>query len=99
MNHRKLSAIAVTLAIVAAPVAQARMAGNFDDADANHDGRVTLQEFEAYVTKRLASSSGRLAERFRELSPQQQAERLQQRFMKRDHGDKGYLDRDDWNGA
>ncbi len=77
----------------------AQMRGNFDDADANHDGRVTLQEYQDYITRRLNDSSGRLAQKFKQLSPQDQAARLQKRFNKLDHDHKGYLDRKDWSGS
>jgi hypothetical protein len=99
MIYRNLLAVTVVVFIVTAPAADARMRGNFDDADANHDGVVTLQEYETYVAERLSSANGRLAQWFRELTPQQRAARLQRRFKRRDHGNKGYLDRNDWNGA
>jgi len=72
------------------------MLGSFDDADTNHDGHVSLQEFEAYATPRLLATNSRRAQRFRSLSPQQQAAVLQRRFDRMDHGHKGYLDRNDW---
>jgi hypothetical protein len=75
------------------------MRGNFDDADANHDGRITRPEYDAYATQRLAASNGRMGERFKQLSPQEQAARLQHRFEKMDKGNKGYLDRSDWAGS
>jgi Ca2+-binding EF-hand superfamily protein len=78
---------------------QGPMRGNFDDADANHDGRVTLAEFKDYLTKRLTAGNGPVAQRFKQLSPQEQADRLQKRFNKLDHGQKGYLDRNDWSGS
>jgi len=71
------------------------MKGNFDDADANHDGRVTFQEYEAYTANRLMAANGPRVQSFKQLSPQEQAARLQQRFEKRDNGHKGYLDRND----
>jgi Ca2+-binding EF-hand superfamily protein len=42
---------------------------------------------------------GRMAQRFKQLSPQEQAARLQQRFAKMDSAHKGYLDRNDWSGS
>jgi hypothetical protein len=52
-------AIALVAVFAGATCAQAQMMrGNFDDADANHDGRVTLQEFEAYATGRLMAANG-----------------------------------------
>ena len=71
--------------------------GSFAAADANHDGRVTLQEFETYERARLLAAHGLLARRFRALSPQQQTARLQRRFRQLDTGSKGYLDPTDWN--
>ena len=81
------------------PATAAQLKGNHDAADANHDGRVTLQEYEAYATSRLMAANGRMAQRFKQLSPQEQAARLQQRFAKMDSAHKGYLDRNDWNGS
>ncbi len=86
-------------AFLGAPAAQGQMRGSFDDADANHDGRVTLQEFESYATQQLISANGPMAQRFKQLSSQEQAARLRQRFNKKDTGHKGYLDRNDWNGS
>jgi Ca2+-binding EF-hand superfamily protein len=98
-NHRPLTATTLALMIVlaGATLAHARMRGDFDAADANHDGRVTLQEYQSYATSRLMDANGRIAKRFKRLPPEEQAERLQQRFEKADHGHKGYLDRKDWN--
>jgi Ca2+-binding EF-hand superfamily protein len=96
-NIRMASAVMVALA--GTPAAAAQLKGNFDVADANHDGRVTLQEYEAYATSRLMAANGRMAQKFRQLSPQEQAARLQQRFAKMDSAHKGYLDRNDWSGS
>ncbi len=87
------------ISLMTACAAQAQMKGNFDDADANHDGHVTLQEYKDYVTARLATANGRIARKFKQLSPEDQAARLQKRFDKMDHGQKGYLDRKDWSGS
>lgn len=76
--------------------AEAKMAGSFSAADANHDGRVTLQEFQAYATTQMLASNGRRAERFKEMSPQERAARIQHRFEKLDSGNKGYLVASDW---
>jgi hypothetical protein len=94
----RFAAVAVTAALFAAP-AYARMRGNFDQADANHDGHVTLQEYEAYASARLAAANGRLAQKFKALSPAEQTAKIEQRFAKADAGHKGYLDRQDWNGS
>jgi Ca2+-binding EF-hand superfamily protein len=94
------TAIALVAVFAGAAWAQAQMRrGNFADADANHDGHVTLQEFEAYAAARLMAANGPVAQRFKELSPQDQTARLQQRFEKLDRGGKGYLDRSDWDGT
>jgi Ca2+-binding EF-hand superfamily protein len=75
------------------------MRGNFGDADGNHDGHVDLQEFEAYATNRLMAANGVVAQRFKQLSPDEQVTRLQQRFDRMDRGHKGYLNRNDWTGS
>ena len=85
------------LGLIGAGAAYAQMKGNFDDADANHDGRITLQEFEAFASNRLMAGNGPRAQRFKELAPQDQDARLQARFQKLDRGGKGYLDRSDWS--
>ena len=96
---RRFAIVALAMTILGAPLAHAQIRGNFDAADTNHDGRVTLQEFEAYAAHRLATGKGPMAARFRELSPDQQTARLQQRFDQMDHGNKGYLDRNDWSNS
>jgi Ca2+-binding EF-hand superfamily protein len=100
-NARQVRAVVLVamLGLAGAGAAQAQMKGNFDEADANHDGHVTLQEYKDYVTAHLTSANGRLARRFKQLSPEDQAARLQKRFDKMDHGQKGYLDRKDWSGS
>ena len=94
-----LASLALVLLVAGAPPAEARNLGRFAAADANHDGRVTLKEFEAYETARLMAANGPMAERFKALSPQEQAARIEQRFDKLDSDDKGYLDQADWNGS
>lgn len=81
------------------PPARAGASDTFDLADTNHDGRVTLQEFEAYVTQRLQHGQGPRARRFRRLSPEAQRTRLERFFAQLDRGHKGYLDRSDWSEA
>ena len=93
------TALVAVFSLMGACAAHAQMKGNFDDADANHDGHVTLQEYKDYVTARLASANGPIAQRFKQLSPEDQAQRLEKRFNKMDHGQKGYLDRKDWSGS
>ena len=85
-----------TLAVAAS--AQERRP-NFDALDANRDGRVTLQEFESYTGGRLMAGNGRMAQKFKEMSPEQQEARLKARFDKLDHGHKGYLLRSDFPGG
>ena len=79
--------------------AQAAMHGNFDDADANHDGRISAEEFDAFATGRLDASSGSRAQMFRQMTPAEQATHLKDRFDRMDNGHKGYLDRSDWNAS
>lgn len=92
-----LAALVVVVALSSTACAHGQDRGNFEDADTNSDGHVSLQEFEAYATKRLMGGSGRLARRFQKLTPEQQTARLEQRFQKLDHDHKGYLDKSDWN--
>ncbi len=88
------------MASLALPLAaHAQMRGNFDSADTNHDGRVSLQKFEAYATNRLTAANGMQAQRFKQMTPQEQMARLQQRFDQIDRAHKGYLDRNDWAGT
>jgi outer membrane protein len=100
---RRLSMTATALACVVlfagTRVAHSQARASFDEADANHDGRVTLQEFETYATKRLMAATGPVAQKFKHLSPQDQEARLQKRFEEADKGHKGYLDRTDWDAA
>ena len=101
MRHLALFAASVLVAtsgLAGGASAQDRIRGDFDAADANHDGRVTLQEYEAYAKSRLAAADGTLAQRFKQLSAEDQEARLRLRFEKMDHVGKGYLDRKDWNG-
>jgi hypothetical protein len=94
-----LAGLALMLAVASASRAEARNLGSFAAADANHDGRVTLQEFEVYESGRLMAADGKRAERFKALSPEQQSALIAQRFNTLDSGDKGYLDQADWNGS
>ena len=95
----RMFVIAAGIALIAMSAAQAQRRGNFDDADTNHDGHITLPEYQAYMTNRLMAANGTRAQKFKELSPQDQAARLAQRFTKLDTGHKGYLDRNDWGGS
>ena len=94
-----MAALTMATGLAATPQAQARMRGNFDSADANHDGRVTLQEYETYAKSRLMTANAPIAQRFKMLTPRQQYDRIAQRFEKLDRERKGYLDRGDWNGS
>jgi outer membrane protein len=95
----KGAVLAVGIVLLGSITARAQSIGNFEDADSNRDGRVTLQEFEAFLTKRLMTANGPVAQNFKKLSPTEQAAKLQQRFEQLDHGHKGYLDRSDWSAA
>ena len=103
LNHRRsvnfailVVAITTLFGVTAAQAKQAKMVGSFSAADTNHDGRVTLQEFQAYATSQFLASSSRRAEKFKEMSPSERAERIQHRFEKLDSGNKGYLVPTDW---
>lgn len=85
--------------LAAASLAHAQIRGDFDQADANHDSRVTLQEFQAYATQQLTSRSGPMAQRFKQLSPDKQTALVKRRFDKADSSHKGYLTRQDWAGS
>lgn len=97
----RLSALLMGIAIASALAlpAEARMLGNFDEADANHDGKISLQEYQAYASRQMASRNGRLAQRFKALSPQEQQARLKQRFDAADADHNGILDRKEWSGS
>lgn len=97
----RLSALLMGIAIASALAlpAEARMLGNFDEADANHDGKISLQEYQAYAGQQMASRNGRLARRFKALSPQEQQARLKQRFDAADADHNGILDRKEWSGS
>ena len=82
------------LCIVSAAYAQPDK--RFERADANHDGRVTLQEYQTFVGNRLRKAKGPRAEKFRSLDPEQQAAVLQKRFQKLDREHKGYLSPEDF---
>jgi Ca2+-binding EF-hand superfamily protein len=91
-----LGLLALAAMLAFAPMARAQMKGSFTTADANHDGQVTLPEFEAYATQMLANANGFRAQRFKAMTPQQQQAILQKRFAKMDQGNKGYLNQSDW---
>jgi Ca2+-binding EF-hand superfamily protein len=74
------------------------MLGSFQAADANHDGKVSLQEYQAYASQQLMSRNGRMAQRFKALSPQEQQARLKQRFDGAVADHNGFIDRKEWGG-
>jgi Ca2+-binding EF-hand superfamily protein len=90
--------LALTITAALTFPVQAQMRGNFDEADTNHDGKVTLSEFEAYTTSRLMARNSKLAMRFKALSPEEQQARIKQRFDTIDTDHNGYLDRKEWAG-
>jgi len=94
-----LMSIAALAALSTASVANAQMRGNFEEADADHDGKVTLQEFQTYATQQLKAHDGPMAQRFKQLSPDQQAAILQKRFEKADSSHKGFITQQDWSGS
>ena len=75
------------------------MGSGLADADVNGNGHVTLLEFEAYAAQQLVVGTGFRGQRFREMSPQEQQAVLQECFKQMDYGNKGYLDRDEYNGS
>ena len=98
-NKRNVILILLLGILVLSTTAHAQMKGKFDDADANHDGHITLSEFDAYVEKRMESANGPRAQMFKQMTPDEQATRLKQRFDNLDTGHKGYLDKADWSGS
>jgi hypothetical protein len=85
------------LASLALTAVQAQMKGDFDAADANHDGHVTFDEFSTYAKQQLGGANSRRARRFKLLSTDQQDAALRKRFDQADRNHKGYLDRSDWS--
>ncbi len=92
------AAVSIALmSLAAAPSAQAQMKESFEGADADHNGHVTLPEYEAYVEAMMSRRDGAMARRFKAMNPQEQMARLQQSFDKKDIGHKNYLSREDWD--
>jgi|SRR5581483_7063167 len=87
----------VVLASLAFTAVQAQMKGDFDAADTNHDGHVTFDEFSTYAKQQLDGGNSRKAQRFKQLSTDQQDAVLRKRFDQADRNHKGYLDRSDWS--
>lgn len=74
-----------------ASAAQAQTDKRFDRADSNHDGRISLQEYESFAGNRMMKAKGKHAQKFRTLDPEQQAALLERRFHKLDRDHKGFL--------
>lgn len=91
--------LVLLLVLGSASAAQAQARGNFDDADSDHDGHVTWPEYQTYLTQRLTAADGPIAQRFKQLSPDEQVSRLKERFDRLDAAHKGYLDRKDWGAS
>ena len=91
-------ATVATLAVAATAQAQPGSDKRFTRADINRDGRVSFQEYESFVSNRMARAKGPRAQKFQALNPEQQVMVLQKRFQKLDHGHKGYLEPADWQG-
>jgi Ca2+-binding EF-hand superfamily protein len=99
-SRSRFRGIAITaLTCLVFTAAQAQMKGDFDAADSNHDGHVSFEEFAAYATQQLDNANGRKAQKFKQLSGEQQTTVLRKRFGRADRRHKGYLDRGDWSGA
>jgi Ca2+-binding EF-hand superfamily protein len=96
---RRFVLAALVVTHLGTPLAHAQTRGNFDDADVNHDGRITLQEFESYTERYLMAGTGFRAQHFQQMSTQEQQAVLQKRFKQMDHANKGYLDRKDWTAS
>ncbi len=87
----RLSLALSVLFLGLASAAHAQTDKRFERADVDHDGRVTLQDYESYVGTRLMEAKGPRAQRFRSLDPEQQATVLERRFHRLDKDHKGYL--------
>ena len=69
---------------------------DFNDADTNHDGRLSFDEFDTEVRKILASRNDFSSRGFAMLPTSAQDAVLNDEFRKMDHGQKGYLNVNDW---
>ena len=79
--------------------AHAANLGSFTDADTNHDGCVSLQEFETYETARLMAAHGFMAQKFQQMTPQEQSARLQAKFGQLNASGNGCLNPNEWSGS
>ncbi|MBS0966476.1 EF-hand domain-containing protein [Acetobacter okinawensis] len=68
----------------------------FRSADANHDGRLSYEEFEKEVRTILENKDDFEGRGFRLLGEETQKAILNERFRKMDIGNKGYLVLSDW---
>ena len=84
-------AVLAALSLGLSATAHAQSDKRFERADTDHDGRVTLQEYEHFVGHRLMKAKGKWAQKFQSLDPEQQATLLQRRFHRLDKQHKGYL--------
>lgn len=91
MKSIVFAAVALCLATPVAHAQSAQSAKRFDRADANHDGRLSLQEYETFTGDRLMKAKGKFGQKFRSLDPEQQAAVLEKRFHKLDKDNKGFL--------
>ncbi|MGX7345397.1 EF-hand domain-containing protein [Acetobacter pasteurianus] len=69
---------------------------DFNDADTNHDGRLSSDEFDTEVRKILSSRDDFSSRGFAMLPTSAQNAVLNDEFHKMDHGQKGYLNVNDW---
>ena len=69
---------------------------DFNDADTNHDGHLSFDEFNIEVRKILSSRDDFSSRGFAILPTSAQDAVLNDEFHKMDHGQKGYLNVNDW---
>lgn len=69
---------------------------DFNDADTNHDGRLSFDEFNTEVRKILSSRDDFSSRGFAMLPTSAQDAVLNDEFHKMDHSQKGYLNVNDW---
>ncbi|WKC16518.1 EF-hand domain-containing protein [Acetobacter pasteurianus] len=69
---------------------------DFNDADTNHDGCLSFDEFNTEVRKILSSRDDFSSRGFAMLPISAQDAVLNDEFHKMDHGQKGYLNVNDW---
>ena len=93
-----LALLAAAAIALGAAAAHARD-GRFQRMDADHNGRVSFAEFDSFTTQKMMRGSGKQATKFRQLSPEKRARRIQRRFHRLDEANKGYLTRDDFIAA